>query len=387
MLGEFDASFGELESAAVREVLDSGQLWRGNGAGWGGLGGTAADRLEDAFSNKTGLPYVHAVNSGTSANEAALASLGLQAGDEVICPAASPIFIPFAILAVGCIPVFADVDPQTLLLDPASVEAMITERTRALVVVHLWGMAAPMTQIMSIAGRYGLRIVEDCAQAFETLIDGRHVGTFGDACCYSLQQSKHISSGEGGIFATRNADGYARAVLYSNAGIPSFRFGVSSKLDPSFAARGHICFGHNHRISELQAAVALAQLSRIDDFVRRRAELVELLKIKLTQKGDTLLRLPSRAVGSSVSYWKCPVLVPRGRGTYVGIPYLEPVFRKIEELRVTPMGMPIPRYVNYNAGSCLGAEEGASQIRVVSVHHSLTDQELNNNIEEAFGDL
>jgi perosamine synthetase len=384
--------FGELETTAVLEVLTSGRLWRGNGAGRGSLqfstAGAVADRLEDSFGRRLGLPYVHAVNSGTSANEAAIASLGLEPGDEIICPAASPIFIPFAILAAGCIPVFADVDPQTLLLDPSEIEPIVGERTRALVVVHLWGTPAPMAQIMAVTKKLGLKVIEDCAQAFGTLIDGQPVGTFGDACCYSLQQSKHITCGEGGIFATRSADTYARAVLYSNSGIPSFRFGVSApKEDFDPLTRGHLRFGHNHRISELQAAVALAQLSRIDEFIRRRTELVNLINTELDRRNNPLVHATQIFPGCAVSYWRYPIQVPTGRGTYGEVPYLEPAFRQINDRRLTPFGVPIPPHISYNRGACPKAEQGASQTRALLVHHSLTDEELHNIVEESLMDL
>jgi perosamine synthetase len=387
-----DVPFGRLESAAVLEVVASGRLWRGNGAAWGSQQDSTvdavADRLEDAIGRRLGLPYVHAVNSGTSANEAAIASLGLEPGDEVICPAACPVFVPFAVFAAGCIPVFADVDPETMLLDPSGIETVISERTRALVVVHLWGLPAPMPQIMEVAAKSGLKVVEDCAQAFGTLIDGQPAGTFGDACCYSLQQSKHITSGEGGIFATRSAEGYARAVLYSNGGIPSFRFGVSVPRDDfDSAGRGHLQFGHNHRISELQAAVALAQLSRIDEFVRRRAELVELINTDLRRRNSTSVRMLATFPKCTISYWRYPILVPPGRGTYLEVPYLEPAFLQINDRRLTPFGISIPQYVNYERGACPNAEKGASQIRVLSVHHSLTAQELHNIVKESLADL
>ncbi|HZM75949.1 MAG TPA: DegT/DnrJ/EryC1/StrS family aminotransferase [Candidatus Limnocylindrales bacterium] len=383
---------GQLEADAVSGVLASGQLWRGNGHTWGGpqthLGSTAADRLEDAFAERLGLQYVHAVNSGTSANEAAIASLGLDPGDEVICPAASPIFIPLAILAAGCIPVFADVDPKTLLIDPDAIEATISENTRAVVAVHLWGMPAPMARIMAVAERFRLAVVEDCAQAWGTLIGGRPVGTFGYASSFSLQQTKHITSGEGGIFVTRNPEAYARAVLYSNCGIPSFRFGVEisgEALSP--VVRGHIRFGHNHRIGELQAAVAMAQLSRINEFIGRRAELAELIKAKLLQTGDDSVGVPPAFPGCTTSYWRYPILVPSGYGTYKGISYFEPVFREMNDRRLTPFGLPIPQHVNYDMGSCPGAEQGASRIRSVSVHHGLTDQELQDSLNECLSDL
>ncbi|MFJ6782879.1 DegT/DnrJ/EryC1/StrS family aminotransferase [Streptomyces yangpuensis] len=383
--------FGQLERTALAEVLASGQLWRGNGAGWGSRHDSAADsvadRLEDAFARRLGVPYAHAVNSGTSANEAAVAGLGLEPGDEVICPAACPAFVPFAVLAAGCVPVFADVDPHTLLLDLDAVEAVAGERTRAVVAVHLWGLPAPMAEIMAMARKSDWKVVEDCAQAFGTLIGGRPVGTFGDACCFSLQQSKHITSGEGGIFATTDPDTYARAVLYSSAGVPHFRFGlpVQSKPEGSIG-RGHIAFGHNHRIGEMQAAVALAQLNRLDEFNRRRTELVALVEEELARRGGVVRGLRPIA-DAEVSYWRYPVLVPAGRGSFQEVPYLEQAFQRMEAERRTPFGLPLPKHVTYAPGSCPRAERGAARVRVLSVHHGLSDAELLDSVDAALADL
>ncbi|MEU3622438.1 hypothetical protein BS329_31050 [Amycolatopsis coloradensis] len=384
--------FGRAERAAISKVLTSGQLWRGNGADWGsqeeGKDGGAADELEDVFCEWTGLAYSHGVNSGTSANEAAIASLGLEPGDEVLCPAISPAFVPLSILAAGCIPVFVDVIPETLLIDPELIEPSLSDRTRAVVVVHLWGMPAPMARLMDLAGKFDLKVVEDCAQAFGTTIDGQLVGSFGDACCYSFQQSKHITCGEGGIFATNNADGYARAVLYSNAGIPSFRFGVPppSGKQPD-GARGHLVFGHNHRISELQAAIAMTQLGRIDEFNRRRVELVDTINEKLRDHPTLELGLPPEFPGCTVSYWRYPIRVPPGRGTFLGVSYLEQVFQHMNECRRTPFGVQLPRHLSYAPGSCPRAEAGALQVRALPIHHGLTDEDLLTLMDDCFEDL
>ncbi|WPP33388.1 DegT/DnrJ/EryC1/StrS family aminotransferase [Streptomyces sp. CL7] len=385
--------FGPFESAALADVVASGRLWRGNGTGWGSRHDSAADdssadRLEDAFAQWIGLPYVHAVNSGTSANEAAVVGLGLEPGDEVICPAACPAFVPFAVLAAGCIPVFADVHPETLLLLPDAVERVASEKTRAVVAVHLWGLPAPMADVLSIARPFGWKVVEDCAQALGTMVADRPVGTFGDACCFSLQQSKHITSGEGGIFATKDPETYTRAVVYSSAGVPHFRFGLPTpRRQPGSVGRGHIGFGHNHRISEMQAAVALAQLSRLDEFNRRRAELVRLLEQELDRRHDAPVRTLKRPSEVSVSYWRYPVLVPAGQGTFKEIPYLEPAFQRMNSQRRTPFGLPLPEYVTYAPGSCPQAERGAAQVRALSVHQSLTDDQLLASLDAMLADL
>jgi perosamine synthetase len=382
--------FGPDEEGAVARVLASGWLWRGNGPHWGGgsatPGGTHADLLEDAFAAHIGIPFVHALNSGTSANEAAIAGLGLLPGDEVICPAASPVFVPFSVLAAGCIPVFADVSPETMLIEPRAVEKLVGERTRALVAVHLWGTPAPMTELLAIASGAGLRVVEDCAQAFGTTVDGRDVGTFGDVAVWSLQQSKQLSSGEGGLLATADPAVYARAVLYSNSGIPSFRYGIAPDTVDAEYGRGHLRFGHNHRMSELQAAVASVQVARAEDLVRRRRHLAGMFKDTLHERGLGQLS-PTPVNGCDISYWKYPLRVPAGRGTYVGIPPTEPTFQRMQRERVTPFGLALPDTVTYAVDSCPGAKAGALQYRTVSVHHGLTDTEALAELEAGLAGL
>ena len=127
---------GKEELANLQEVIASGELWRGTK-------GDFVAQFEDAMSQHLGRRHVYAVNSGTSANEAAVAGLGLEPGDEVICPATAPIFVYLPIFAVGCIPVFADVDPRTLIISPEGIEARINQRTKAIVVVHHFGQPAP----------------------------------------------------------------------------------------------------------------------------------------------------------------------------------------------------------------------------------------------------
>jgi dTDP-4-amino-4,6-dideoxygalactose transaminase len=287
--------------------------------------------------------------------------------------------------------VFADVDPETLILDPAKIEPALSGRTRALIVVHLWGIPAPMPQIMKLASRYGLKVVEDCAQANGALIGGRPIGTFGDACCYSLQQSKQITCGEGGIFATSSAEAYERAVLYSNCGIPNFRFGLSSperSVSPAESiGRGHLRFGHNHRISELQAAVALAQLSRIDSLLRRRAELTDLIEKELSRLSKGSARAVRTPSDCTISYWRYPILVPPGRGNYREIPYLDPVFQRISNDRQTPFGMRVPRHIRYERGICPNAEIGASQVRSMPVNLSVTEKDIIARVGELVADL
>jgi len=380
--------FGDEELANLRQVIESGELWRG-------AEGTFAARFEDAMAKHLGRCYVHAVNSGTSANEACVAGLGLEPGDEVICPATAPIFVSLPVFAAGCIPVFADVEPRTLIISPDGIEACIGERTRAVVVAHLFGQPAPMDGILRLASKHDLKVIEDCAQAYDCYYRGKKAGTFGDVACFSLQQSKHITSGEGGFIATDDPEIYRRAALYSNAGMPWFRYGLEApKAEPAgdIPTRGHFAFGHNHRMSELQAAVALAQLGKIGQFNAARKELAAAIQEELQDCPGILL--PSLPPDAEPNYWtyavqlnpeetpltaveahrRCMEEESTGPGYYHEINYLEQVFQEVERKRQTPLGVPLPGHVHYRPGLCPRAEAAAKRTLLFFTHHGRDPQ-------------
>lgn len=380
--------FDDAEIDALRQVIESQSLWRG-------MEGNFVARFEDEMAKHLGRRFVHAVNSGTSANEASVAGLGLDVGDEVICSATAPIFASLPVFAAGCIPVFADVDPRTLIISPKGIEERISERTKAVVVVYLFGQPAPMDEIMAVANKYGLKVIEDCAQCYDGYYKGRKVGTFGDVACFSLQQSKHITSGEGGFIATDDPEIYKRAVLYSNAGMPWFRYGLEP-LKPEevggIPTRGHFSFGHNHRMSELQGAVALVQLSKIEKFNEARRKLVQIIEEELS--GCEGILLAHRYPDTVPNYWAYPIQINTEAinltakefsricyeregisvGYYHEVNYLEFVFQKAQAERRTPFGYPLPEHVEYRLGMCPNAEEAAKRTLVILTHHA-TDPE------------
>jgi perosamine synthetase len=376
--------FDEEELVNLQEVLESGELWRG-------ARGNFVLRFEEAIGKHIGRSYIHAVNSGTSANEGAVFGLGLEPGDEVICPATVPMFVSLPVFAAGCIPIFADVDPRTLIISPEGIEACITDKTKAVVVVHLFGQPAPMDDIIQVAQKHNLKIVEDCAQAYDCYYKGKRAGNFGDVTCFSLQQSKHITCGEGGFVATDDPEIYKRVAMYSNSGMAWYHFGLemlrSEPID-GIPTRGHFTFGHDHRISELQGAVALAQLKKIGKFNEARKQLVKIIEDELS--GCSAILLAHRTPDMKPNYWAYPVqlnqeVIPLkateisrlcyeetgiGVGSYGEINYLEHIYQKIERERRTPFGLPLPEYLHYQLGSCPNAEDAAKHTLTISTHHS-----------------
>ena len=363
--------FGKRELENIRQVIESGELWRGFGHQ------NFTGEFERGFGKWLGRKYVHGICSGTCAEETALAALGLEPGDEVICPASAPIFVSFPVVAIGCIPVFADVDPRTLIISPEGIEARLTERTRAIMVVHLWGMPAPMDEIMAIAKKHGLKVLEDCAQAFGPTYHGKKVGTIGDVACYSLQQSKQMTSGEGGIFATDDPEMYKRAVLFANGGMPWYGYGLDAPKPTLVAGnrtRGHFAFGHNYRMSDLQGAVCAAQLEKLPEFNKRRAQLAKVIEEEL--KDAPGIEIDLAYPDTEPNYWIRPVRVPAPMGDYGEINYLEVEFQKMQCERRTSLGIPLPDYVSYEPGTCPNAEAGAKQMRGIGTHHSREPEEV-----------
>lgn len=373
--------FGEPELVRLREVIQSGDLWRGPE-------GRFVAEFEDRFAAHTGRRYVHAVSSGTAANEAALFGVGVGPGDEVIVPPCSFIASSLSAVVLGAIPVFADVDPRTMGLTADALEAAITPRAKAVVVVHLWGQPAEMDSILEVAKRHNLKVIEDCAQAYDAYYHGRMVGTLGDAACYSLQQSKHITSGEGGIVVTDNPDVYERVVLYSNCGMPWYRYGIKPPVPEPVGGvptRGHFSVGHNYRMSELQGAVACAQLEKLPEFNARRRAIVAAIESELagvegvscayvhpnTQPNYWVY--PLWAVGWSADELRRRVSEKTGvnLGTYTEVNYLEQVYQQMQEERRTPIGTALPDYVNYRPGICPQAEQAALHCIPMWCHHQV----------------
>ncbi|MBM3946873.1 MAG: DegT/DnrJ/EryC1/StrS family aminotransferase, partial [SAR202 cluster bacterium] len=212
-------TIGEEEKLAVMEVMDRGVLSQFQGEdGPNFLGGPKVRELEKTWCDYLGTRHAVAVNSATSGLNAAIGALGIAPGDEVICTPYTMSASATCALVYHAIPVFADVDADTFNLDPEAVRRVITPRTRAIVVVHLFGQPANMDGIMAIAREHHLKVVEDAAQAPGATYKGRPVGTIGDIGVFSLNYHKHIHTGEGGICTTNDDDLALRLALIRNHG-------------------------------------------------------------------------------------------------------------------------------------------------------------------------
>jgi perosamine synthetase len=240
---------GQAEIDAVVDVLRSGRLSLGN----------KLEEFESEFASYTGSPYAVAVSSGTAALHLAIRALGIGEGDEIILPSFAFIAVANALRYERATPVFADIDPRTLNLDPDRIEQAITARTRAVLVVHTFGVPALMNEIVRIAHRRSLFVVEDACEALGAALGGRMVGTFGDVGVFGFYPNKQITTAEGGMVVTQNPQIAARIRSLRNQGRAAFgeRFEYAE-------------LGYNYRLSELHCALGLEQLKRVGAILELR---------------------------------------------------------------------------------------------------------------------
>jgi dTDP-4-amino-4,6-dideoxygalactose transaminase len=257
--------------------------------------GPEGEKFEAEFSAFLGgEAHAVAVSSCMAALHLACLELGLTVGDEVIVPSQTHAATAHAVELVGARPVFVDADPATGNVTARGVEAALTSRTRAVIVVHFVGIPCAMPEILAVTDRHGLRLIEDCALAPGARIAGRSVGLFGDAGCFSFYPVKHITTGEGGMFVSRHAD-LARSVSRKRA------FGVQRASGPGSSPGLYDVpqVGLNYRMSEIQAALGRSQLGRLRENLARRGSNVLLLRKSLEAEGLRVLQSTDPRVESS----------------------------------------------------------------------------------------
>jgi len=297
-MGDLSWRFDEREFNNVKEVLDSG-------FGSSTTGGMNS-RFERAFADRFDMNYAISFNSGTTTLHAALWALGVRYGDEVITTPLTVVSCMNAIIYCNAVPVFADIDPDTYLIDPDDIERKITSRTKAIMPVHLYGQVCDMERIMAIADKYNLKVVEDCAQCYLGTQNGKIGGTIGDIGSWSLENSKHLTTGDGGIIAC-NDEKLAEKVRKLNtqgqrnatAGSGQTRVDKVIYQDPAF--KRHDTFGFMYRLSEVAAALGLAQVEKVDWFVSKREQMAAMYREVL--EGCDLFQIQKTPEGDRNSYY------------------------------------------------------------------------------------
>lgn len=282
--------FGDEERREVQDVLDTGVLFR-YGFDRARKGHWKAKAFEAELAKRIGVRYCHLCSSGTAALLAALASCGIGAGDEVIVPPFTFIATIEAILYTGAVPVFAEID-ETLCLDPETIEAAITPRTKAVVPVHMCGAMARIDEIKGICQKKDLILIEDACQAFGATLNGKALGTFGQAGCFSFDPVKTITCGEGGAIVTDDKEIYTTVDSFADHG--------HDHVGNDRGLEGHAILGTNFRISELNAAVGLAQLRKLDFILEKQRAHKKALKEALAEFSEiTVRKIPDEKGDSS----------------------------------------------------------------------------------------
>ena len=276
-------TLGIEEIEAVTAAIRSGTLTSTKGS--------FVKKLETDFAAWIGARHAYACASGTAAVHLAVAAIDPEPGDEMVTTPITDMGALAPILYQGAIPVFADVDERSCNVTARTIEARLSPRTKAIVVTHLFGNPCEMDAILELGRSRGIPVIEDCAQSFGASYRGRKTGTLGAIGTFSLQQGKHITTGEGGIVVTDDDALARRMFLYINK---AWGYG-DAKPDHYFLAL-------NYRMSELQGAVAAAQLPKLDDVVARRARMAQLLTDQI--QGTAGIEPPRVPEGAVHSYWK-----------------------------------------------------------------------------------
>nr|HMS40871.1 DegT/DnrJ/EryC1/StrS family aminotransferase [Pyrinomonadaceae bacterium] len=272
-------TFGAEEIAAVTEVLQSGVLITTKGK-YGKM-------LEKEFAEKLGVKYAYACNSGSAAVHVAIAAINPNPGDEIVTTSVTDMGALTPIIFQGAIPVFADVCPKTLNVTAETIEKVLSERTKAIIVTHLFGNPCEMKAIMELADKRGIPVIEDTAQSFMAKCDG----TIGAIGAFSFQQGKQMTTGEGGIVVTNDDEIARRMYLFINK---AWGYG-----DPN---PDHYFASLNYRMTELQAAVSYEQLKKLDFSVAQRQKMAALLDEQIADIDGIESYKP--ADGSTMTYWK-----------------------------------------------------------------------------------
>ena len=345
---------GDKEIENVVEVLKSGMIAQG----------PKVEEFEQKFADWVGAKYGIAVNSGTAALHTALLACDIGEGDEVITTPFTFIASGNAIVYTGAKPVFADIDLKTYTMDPDSIEDLITENTKAILPVQLYGQSADMDRINEIAEKYGLIVIEDAAQAHGATFKGQKVGSMGDMSCFSFYPTKNMTTSEGGIITTDDEDLAEQARIFRAHGA-SVRY-------------HHDAIGYNFRMTDISAAIGLAQLEKIDEFNNKRIANAAYLNEGLKDVDGIIT--PYCADDSKHVYHQYTIRVEKGdRDDWVDI---------INECGVgTGIHYPIPLYNQpiYKLldidGNCPNAELAADNVISLPVHPSLTEEDLDLVIE------
>ena len=345
-------SMGRNEKDAALRVLDSDILSGFIAAGGKFFnGGIEVKNFEKIWANEYNFKHAISINSWTTGLQACVGAIGIEPGDEIICPPYTMSASATACLFYGGIPIFADIDPLRYTIDPKSIEEKITKRTKAIVVVHLFGYSAEMDKILEIAKNNNLKIIEDAAQAPGVIYKNQPVGAIGDIGGFSLNFHKHIHTGEGGLIVTNNDELALRARLIRNHG--------ENALDHYDVHDISNLIGSNYRYTELQAAIGIEQFKKLKNILEHRKNIGSLLSNKL--KNIEGIKIPQIEKDCTHAYYMYPIkfdskVLGINRNTFVKAVSAELPIPKFWDTTPMAEGYIKPLYLNkiYQKKTALG---------------------------------
>lgn len=317
----YQPSLNGNEKKYVNECLDST---------WISSKGKFVNEFEDAFADYLGVKHATTVSNGTVAIHLALLALGIGEGDEVIVPTLTYIASVNAIAYTGATPVFVDSIKESWQIDPNDVIKKITPKTKAIMAVHLYGHPCDMDALVEICKKNDLFLIEDCAEAIGTMYKGKHVGTFGDISTFSFFGNKTITTGEGGMVVTNDATLYDRSVHFKGQGLAKHR------------QYWHDVIGYNYRMTNICAAIGLAQLEYIEEVLIEKKRVADTYR-KLLENTTVVFHNP---IGDDVyhSYWMCSILTQDAKQRDVLRVHLEK-----EGIETRPLFYPVHTMPMYSA--------------------------------------
>lgn len=348
--------------------------------------GTFVKELEHKFADRLGVKHAYACSSGTAAIHVAVAAIDPEPGDEIVTTSITDMGGLTPIVYQGAIPVFADVDPKTWNVTAETIEPCLSDRTKAIIVTHLFGNPGNMSEILELAKSRNIPVIEDSAQAYGAKHNNQHVGTFGDIGCFSLQQGKHITTGEGGLVVSNSHDLARRMYLLINK---AWGYG-----DPK---PDHYFLALNYRMSELQGAVAVAQLNKLDGVIKSRITTANKLTEKL--RGLVGIKTPWVDPRNIHTYWKYCLrvdsqVIPNGpvglakllkeKGIFSAPRYIQKpafmceVFQKQRTFGNSryPFTLARPEAVDYDRSRFSGTFAGLESVLVLPWNERYTDEHI-----------
>jgi perosamine synthetase len=355
----------DTEREEILKVLDEGILTSASN-----FGGKRVQEFEGLLANFLQVKHAVAVNSGTAALHASILAAGIKEGDEILIPSFTFVATANSVACTGAKPVFVDIEKDTYTINPLDLEEKITKRTRAIIPVHLYGHPAKMDEILEIASKHSLFVIEDACQSLGSSYDGKQTGTLGEMGCFSMYASKVLTSGEGGAITTNSDDFADKLRMIRNHGMVS---GYDTRI-----------IGFNMRLPEISAAIAKTQMKKIQSMLDKRAINAKRLRELLTNKVDDQdIVLPQENPGVIYNWYLYTVAFNNFRdrvkkllndnGIGATIYYDPPVHQT-------------PYYSKFHNGELKITEWASKSVLSLPVHPSLTEDDINliaNKVEEA----